>query len=91
MKAVLVLLQLLTLLIYPNLVSGWEECTDAAIFALLRDKLNSGYTEQAFELKDTQRLKKHLQQVVWGILHCSMPNFITSVTCCGCFVAHSKM
>jgi len=44
-------------------LSGWEECADAALFALLRDKFNSGKTEQAFELKDTQRLKKHLQQV----------------------------
>ena len=54
---------LLTLLPYPILGSGWEECTDAAIFSLLRDKLNSGYNEQVFELKDTQRLKRHLQQV----------------------------
>ncbi len=44
-------------------LSGWEECTDASLFALLRDKLKSGKTEQAFELKDTQRLKKHVQQV----------------------------
>jgi hypothetical protein len=34
------------------------------MFALLRDKLKSGKTEQAHELKDTQRLKKHLQQVI---------------------------
>ncbi len=33
------------------------------MFALLRDKFKSGKTEQAHELKDTQRLKKHLQQV----------------------------
>lgn len=44
-------------------LSGWEECADASLFALLRDKLKSGKTEQAFELKDTQRLKKHVQQV----------------------------
>jgi hypothetical protein len=49
------------LLSYTSL--GWEECTDAALFVLLRDKLKSGSTEQAFELKDVQRLKKHLQQV----------------------------
>ncbi len=35
------------------------------MFALLRDKLASGKTEQAHELKDSQRLKKHLQQVLF--------------------------
>ena len=58
--------------------SGWEESTDAALFALLRDKLKSGNTEQVFELKDTQRLKKHLQQVFVFF----MPNLV--VARCGC-------
>ena len=47
-------------------LSGWKECADAALLAMLRDKFKSGKTEQALELKDTQRLKKHLQQ--WDTL-----------------------
>jgi hypothetical protein len=58
--------------------SGWEECTDAALFALLRDRLKSGNTEQVFEMKDTQRLKKHLQQVFFS---CQIWLWLVAVVC----------
>ena len=55
---------------------------DAALFALLRDKFKSGKTEQAFELKDTQRLKKHLQQVRPSYARASnLSPFIVFVLC----------
>jgi hypothetical protein len=56
---------------FSHVPTGWEEFTDSAVFALLRDKLQSGKVEQTFELKDTQRLKKHLQQVGVFVLYCS--------------------
>jgi hypothetical protein len=64
-------------------LSGWEECADASLFALLRDKLKSGKTEQAFELKDTQRLKKHLQQVGHARSSKLSP-------CCVCFAPRAQ-